>query len=96
MPSEPNDDEDGGDTDPFLHSCRSYSIFGYSTAFVLNILMVITGVLYSESCRIEIVPQFLQISGGIMLSFTILYGLCTYCCERGDGSINFALAFIIG
>ena len=72
----------------------------------INIAMIAIGVKYNNvctsrnlaicdmknSCNIEIVPQFLQISGGIMIAFATLYlscGMCVYgsdscCCDRED------------
>ena len=62
--------------------------------------MVVVGWQYSESCTIEIIPQFLQIGGGVMLGFTILYLVCSVCgiccCGEEEGITNFRGAYIIG
>ena len=48
-----------------------------------NIAMLVVGTHYRQSCQIEIVPQFLQIGGGVMLGLSILgVQVCSYCRGR--------------
>ena len=44
----------------------------------INVPMVLIGVQYDDPliCKIQIVPQFLQISGGIMIGFAAVHFLC--------------------
>ena len=45
----------------------------------VNIAMLVVGGLYDESCTIDIIPQFLQIGGGVMLGFTLLFWVSSFC-----------------
>ena len=69
----------------FTHGVYYYGIFTLSTLPV-HFAVVLIGVQYSdpEYCRIDIVPQFLQVGGGVMLVLNILYLLSTCCFSEND------------
>ena len=88
IPSETIDD---GDFNP----CKVMLV--YLIALGVNITMVVVGVQYSESCTIEMIPQFLQIGGGVMFGFTSWYLICSVCCRgEEERTLKRGCAFIIG
>ena len=90
MSEETEEPEGGGDFNP----CKG--MLAFLTALGVNIAMVVVGVLYSDSCTIRIIPQFLQIGGGVMLGLSGLYLVCCVCCcGKDDGDVNFGCAIVI-
>ena len=72
--------EDGGKSNPRKIISSQFTFLG------IEIAMVVVGALYSESCTVEVVPQFLQIGGGVMLGITILYLVCSvFCFKKKEG-----------
>ena len=67
----------------------------FALLFGVPCAMVIAGVQYDDPsrCEIDIVPQFLQVSGGIMLGFCALYLVCFMICSDADSS--WQLAFVM-
>ena len=89
----------------FMISCEACHFI----SLVVNIASVVIGTQYNnvctshnvficdmeKSCNIEIIPQFLQISGGIMIGFAALNLFCAMCCGCGDEEEGNIRAFIM-
>ena len=71
-------------------------ICGCFIYFGANIAMMVVGTYYRQTCQIGIVPQFLQVGGGLMLTLAILgIKVCIYCSGRTCIGILFVVVLAL-
>ena len=88
-----NDTDDETSNEEHAKNCMGLCVIPIG----LNIGMLVRGLQYSGSCNIEIIPQFLQIGGGIMLTLSILLLILNFwfCCPSESARENSARVALV-